>query len=123
VSLTRKRLRELLENDFEAFEAIWKEVTTKRFQKIYVDEHQIKMNEKGTRVIERRTRKVPYDVEVYPLKDAITFARLLADFGVGKPPEEKTVNVNVTARRIEDATDDELTAIAEGRAGELPPGS
>ena len=122
----RNRLRALLEDDnFSALEAIWEDVKTKRKETVRVPviERQVTGEGRGKRVVAERMVNQYVEIERYPIKDAITFITLVANFGVGKPPEEKTVNVNVTAKRLADATDAELDAIIEGTARELPTGS
>lgn len=107
----RDRLRGLLEaDDFAAIQAIWEEVSQKRKQTIWVESYEAKVDEKG-KVISRRTRKVPVEAELYSIKDAIAFMGLAASFGVGKPPEEKTLNINVN-QQIEQMTDAELAELA-----------
>lgn len=116
----RQFLRQLLESKEgqERVKAIWEEITQKRTQQVYVT-HEYHRKDGSVDY-----RKQPVDVEVYAIKDIVSFASFAASYGVGKPPEEKRVDVNITARRLEDATDDELRAIAEGRVvAELPPRS
>lgn len=115
MSLSRKFLRELLESEEgqKRISDIWDEVTTKRTQSVWVEDREVKFDRDGTKSV--KIRKQPRDVEVYALKDVLTFLNVALSFGVGKPPEDKNVNINVTARRLQDASDDELTAIVEGR--------
>lgn len=112
----RKFLRDLLESEEgqKRIQDIWDEVTTKRHERITsIDCPRC-----------QGMRKVDVTAEKYNLKDVISFLGFAAAYGIGKPPEEKIHHVNVTARRLEEATDEELDAIIEGRvARELPAGS
>ena len=126
MSTARKKLRELLEADnFAAIQAMWDDVTTKRKETVYVHvtERQVELRSNGEtgKVVKERMVRTPVEVERYPVRDAISFMQLAAAYGVGKPPEEKQVNVNVTGQ-IQHMTDQELEAIIEGEARELGPG-
>lgn len=130
MSTSRKFLRGLLESEEgqRRLQEIWDEVTTKRVQTITVAEKTIvygpdtpqeraKLAKKGLR--NETIRKVPVEVEVYPLRDLDRLLGLALSFGVGKPPEEKKVEININ-QRIEEMTDAELASVAEYR--ELPSG-
>ena len=129
MSLSRTFLRGLLESEEgqRRLTEIWDEVTTKRTQTVTVSEKTIvygpdSPQERATlakRGLKHETiRKVPVEVEVYPLRDLDRLLGLALSFGVGKPPEEKKIEVNIN-QRIEEMTDAELAAVAEYR--ELPP--
>lgn len=120
MSKVRDQLKTLLESDEarEALQNIFNEVTSKRSVTIR-DSSMICPRCKAEHDLDW---KIFPAYEAYALKDVIAFLSLALAYGVGKPPEEKNVNVHVTARRIEDATDEELEAIIEGRAVALPPG-
>lgn len=110
----REQLRRLIEDDFDAVERIWKEATKKRRT---TKTHWATCKECKHRV------GVEVEQESYALKDITAFLNFAAGYGIGKPPEEKTVSVNITARRLEQLSDQELDAIIEGTARELPAGS
>jgi hypothetical protein len=109
----RKFLKGLLESEEgqQRIKTIWDEATTPGRKKMgwFSCHHCKKRNE--------------VEVEAYSMREVTSLMSLFATFGVGKPPEEKKVDIQVTARRIQDATDEELFAIVEGRAGELGTGS
>lgn len=111
----RQFLRELLESEEgqQRIEAIWRDVTEKRT---------VKKTLWGTCRECKHRVELTQEFEVYSLKDAIAFLSFAASYGVGKPPEEKKVEINVTAKRIEELSDDELDAVIEGTARELPAG-
>lgn len=113
MSLARTKLRELLENDFAAIERIWKDVTKKRKK---TKSHWATCSHCNHRV------EVTVEQESYALKDIVAFANFAASYGIGKPPEEKKVDINITAKRLEELSDEELDAVIEGTARELPAG-
>lgn len=105
MSLSRKFLRELLESEEgqKRIKDIWDEVT------------HVGMEKAGWGTCTNCNHRVELQVEAYKMREIISFLQFAAAYGVGKPPEEKRVDINVTARRLQDATDDELDAIIEGR--------
>jgi hypothetical protein len=88
---------------------IWDELTQKRLQRVgQVECPRCK-----------EMKNVDVELEVYKLKDVIAFLGWAATFGIGKPPDERNVNVNITARRLEEMSDEQLDAIIDAR--ELAP--
>ena len=112
----RSELRQLLEADnLAAIKAIWDDLTTMRKETVYVlvDEYQVEVRADGStkRVVKKRQVRTPVVVERYDIKSVISFMGLAAVFGVGKPPEEKTITVNVN-QQITEMSDADLAELA-----------
>lgn len=113
----RQFLRELLESEDgqRRIKKLWEAATDEQVRE--------KSDWVTCRECKHRTQHT-FTYKAHSIKDAASILSLAATYGVGKPPEEKRVDVNITARRLEDATDDELRAIYEGHVrAELPAGS
>lgn len=103
-------LTELLDSEDgrKAIGEIWTELRTKRRNEVLW--HKC-----------RKCKDVSYlDVELYKLKDVMSFLSWAAAYGVGKPPEKKEIQVEVGTRKLGELSDDELDTLIAGSQPALP---